>query len=324
MMMMTQNNRHENKQELIEIEMETTPTASASVPASHQHQESDSGESHQNRFLQPLEQRDQQDTTFEGVSGDGSFEQSSNTFVFRTGDRKYQRGEQIYLCYGQYSNRSLIEIYGFLLEDNPQESVCLSLSEEVESNQIPDELKMIMSGGAGGSYEVYQNGYPSWDLLCLIRWKAAFDAKEICSLLDRKHTKKNGENWSKIRQGRMISPGLEEKAFAYLHSLCARKLKLYATSAEEDLLTLAGLEKKETALAATRRRGLNSIDIGSPLPPTSPQLQPKFQPELERLEHTKLALQWRLCQKKVLGKTMQICNTYREHLAKQPRLYQGF
>ena len=48
-----------------------------------QEQESDSDESYQNQF----QLEDQEEFEFEGISGDGNFEQSSNTFVFKTGDR---------------------------------------------------------------------------------------------------------------------------------------------------------------------------------------------------------------------------------------------
>lgn len=226
--------------------------------------------------------------------------------------RTYHKGEQIHLCYGQYSNRSLIEIYGFLLWDNPQESVCLSISDD--GQRIPGELRPMASGrgGSGSAYEVYQNGYPSWDLLCFIRWKAVAAALNAASNETRpslgqnvndvsigSESTKNGESWSsRIQQGRIVSLDLEIKAFDYLHFLCVQKLKQYATTPEEDRLILAGLEKKEME----SERGEKE----------------------KQLEHEKLAVQWRLCQKRVLEKAKEICKIYQEHLRNHPTLYQGF
>ena len=63
----------------------------------------------------------------QGIGGEGYYDAELESFVFKTGERHaYRKGQQIYLCYGMYDNRSLLEIYGFHLGcSNPQENVSL-------------------------------------------------------------------------------------------------------------------------------------------------------------------------------------------------------
>ena len=35
-------------------------------------------------------------------------------------------GEQVYLCYGAHTNLELLELYGFVLDENPHDKVGLS------------------------------------------------------------------------------------------------------------------------------------------------------------------------------------------------------
>jgi len=37
----------------------------------------------------------------------------------------YARGQQVFLCYGAHTNLELLEHYGFLLQDNPHDTVLL-------------------------------------------------------------------------------------------------------------------------------------------------------------------------------------------------------
>ena len=37
-------------------------------------------------------------------------------------------GEQVYLCYGRHSNLELLELYGFVLEDNPHDEVAVVIA----------------------------------------------------------------------------------------------------------------------------------------------------------------------------------------------------
>ena len=63
----------------------------------------------------------------QGIGGEGYYDADLESFLFKTGGRHaYRKGQQIYLCYGMYDNRSLLEIYGFHLGcSNPQENVSL-------------------------------------------------------------------------------------------------------------------------------------------------------------------------------------------------------
>ena len=228
--------------------------------------------------------------SFEGIWGDGHWEERTSSFVFKTGDRTYRKGEQIHLCYGQYSNRQLLEIYGFLLMDNPQESVPLA-------SIIPQHhmRSWVMGAQDQGLYEVYQNGYPSWDLLCLVRWAAACEKEG--SVFEKAR--------ASIQQGSMVSVDLEKQAFVYLHNLCAEKLRRFATTAAEDLTLLNDLEGRSSSSSD----GEESAED---------------EEADEKLEHLKLAIRWRLCQKQVLDKAMTLCVLYEKHLTRFPELYNGW
>ena len=217
--------------------------------------------------------------SFHGISGDGAYEESTDSFVFKTGDRQYAPGEQIYLCYGQYSNRMLLEIYGFLLMNNPQESVSLR---DVISSPVLDMCVELGSDISSSSFEVYQSGFPDWDLLWLVRWKevaaCSGQTAEMKRTLERK-----------VKEGSLASLDLEHKAFGYLQELCVQKLGAFPTSAREDEVLLEAIERME-------EKG-------------------------EREEQVTLAIQWRLCQKRVLAKVVDVCKQYQNHLVRHPELY---
>jgi len=61
----------------------------------------------------------------EQLCGDGSFDASCGMYKLYA-RRSYARGEQVYLCYGRHSNLELLELYGFMLDENPHEEALLS------------------------------------------------------------------------------------------------------------------------------------------------------------------------------------------------------
>lgn len=59
-----------------------------------------------------------------GPAGHGCFDEAAAEYVVTAG-RPYRKGEQVYLCYGSYTDLELLEHYGFLLPKNPHDEVML-------------------------------------------------------------------------------------------------------------------------------------------------------------------------------------------------------
>lgn len=59
-----------------------------------------------------------------GIAGKGEFCEASQEYVI-TAQRGYERGEQVFLCYGHYTNLELLALYGFVLPENPHDEVQL-------------------------------------------------------------------------------------------------------------------------------------------------------------------------------------------------------
>ena len=59
-----------------------------------------------------------------GTAGHGRFDEAAAEYVVTAG-RPYRKGEQVFLCYGSYTNLELLEHYGFLLPGNPHDEIVL-------------------------------------------------------------------------------------------------------------------------------------------------------------------------------------------------------
>lgn len=73
----------------------------------------------------------------------------------------YKPGDQVYLCYGTHTNLELLELYGFMLNDNPHERSFLTRStlEHVLHRQPVRATECF----------IHWNGHPSWELLRVLR-----------------------------------------------------------------------------------------------------------------------------------------------------------
>ena len=54
----------------------------------------------------------------EDEGGDGHYDEAAGVYRL-VSRRRYRPGEQVFLCYGRHSNLELLELYGFVLDDNP-------------------------------------------------------------------------------------------------------------------------------------------------------------------------------------------------------------
>ena len=54
------------------------------------------------------------------------------TFQVKTGENTYQKGSQVFLCYGRISNRQLLKRYGFCLTNNKYNHLFIKLRLDIE------------------------------------------------------------------------------------------------------------------------------------------------------------------------------------------------
>ena len=101
----------------------------------------------------------------------------------------------------------------------------------------------------------------------------------------------------------------------YLHDLCERKLRGFPTSIEEDeeALRLLGRGKSEESSDATLESRAGSLK--------EREEEAEDEDGSREGHQLVLAVQWRLCQKRVLRKAMRTCRLYQSHLSERPELY---
>lgn len=127
---------------------------------------------------------------------------------------------QVLLSYGTYTNLELLEHYGFLLQENPNDKVFISLEPEMYS---------ICSWAIDSLY-IYQDGKPSFALLSTIRLWATPASK-------RKSVKHI------VYSGELISTENECAAMKWMAKTCETLLKSCSTSITEDMLLLHIIDK---------------------------------------------------------------------------------
>lgn len=67
-----------------------------------------------------------------------------------TAERDFEEGEEVYICYGNHSNDFLLVEYGFVLDENRWDEVCL---DEVVLNEMSeDEKELLDQKGFLGNY----------------------------------------------------------------------------------------------------------------------------------------------------------------------------
>ena len=179
---------------------------------------------HAPKFLgTPLEggdesSRDDEDSTGSWeTAGDGEWDEASGEYRFHA-RRAYRAGEQIMLCYGQYTNLQLLEHYGFLLPPVPG-----------NPNDVA-AIPLVLPGDARGdgvpvpSVRALPDGRLEWDDLRDLRlrgWEATRGAP-------RRETREAAS------RGHALGAAAEAAAFAALVDAAAAKLLGLPTTARED------------------------------------------------------------------------------------------
>ncbi|XP_073044699.1 protein SET DOMAIN GROUP 40 [Primulina eburnea] len=150
---------------------------------------------------------------------DAGYSEAASSYCFYSGT-DYARGDQILLSYGTYTNLELLEHYGFLLNENPNDKAFIPLEPEMYSlYKWPRE-----------SLYISQDGKLSFALLLTARLWVTPRSK-------RRSIK------SIICSGFQISAENEVAVAKWIAEKCRLLLRGYATSIEEDELLLCIIEE---------------------------------------------------------------------------------
>ncbi|KAM3389738.1 hypothetical protein ACQJBY_011723 [Aegilops geniculata] len=229
---------------------------------------------------------------------DGGYEDSNAYCLYAR--KKYMKGEQVLLGYGTYTNLELLEHYGFLLEENPNEKTYIELDAEL----------CTMGTWPKDSLYIHPNGHPSFALLCALRlWATPTNRRKSFS--------------HQIYSGSMLSVENELEVMKRLGSKCVETLQQLPTTAELDGRLIHFLRNIQNStnwrvdveqscfrqeFAAFLR--FHSVDLDC----TQDQLPVRPLWSLERWE---LAVRWRCSYKIALTKCVLYCKRLINELSLQ-------
>lgn len=200
---------------------------------------------------------------------------------------------QVLLSYGTYTNLELLEHYGFLLNENPNDKVFIPLDTGIySSGSWPKESQYI-----------HQNGKPSFALLSALRlWLTPVNQRRAVGHL--------------AYSGCQLSVDNEVSVMKWILKNCQDQLNNLPTSTEEDIILLSTIDKIQEFNTPTELKrhlstfggeactfleanGLQSGRNGAEL-----SLSGKTKLSIQRW---KLAVQWRLRYKRTLADCISYC-----------------
>lgn len=223
---------------------------------------------------------------------DGGYDEDTSAYCFYA-RRNYNKGEQVLLSYGTYSNLELLEHYGFLLDTNPNEKAFIPLEPEIYSScSWPKD-----------SLFIHQNGIPSFALLSTLRlWLTPpSDRRSVARL---------------IYSGLQLSSKNEMIVMRWIMKNCRVVLENVPTSIEEDNLlvltinkmqdlgTLHHLESAMSSFEGEARVFLESKGLVN----KETKLLLETKQQIRRcLDQWRLAVQWRLQYKRTVADCIKYC-----------------
>lgn len=150
---------------------------------------------------------------------DGVYEGDDGAYCFYA-RKVYRKGEQVLLSYGTYTNLELLEHYGFLLNENPNDKDFIPL--------VPDVYSFC--SWPKDSLFIHQNGKPSFALLSAMRlWATPPNQRRSVGHL--------------AYSGSRISAANEITVLEWIAKKCRLILTNLSTSIEEDKLLLWTIDK---------------------------------------------------------------------------------
>ncbi|XP_057971691.1 protein SET DOMAIN GROUP 40 isoform X1 [Malania oleifera] len=233
---------------------------------------------------------------------DAGYEEDVAAYCFYA-RKYYKRGEQVLLSYGMYTNLDLLEHYGFLLNENPNEKVFIPLEPDIYS----------FSSWSNDSMYIKGNGKPSFALLSALRlWAAPPRQRRSVG-----HLAYSGSQLSTENEICIMNSILEK---------CHIILKNLPTSFEEDSLLLCGVNKMQDLCSPVELKKVLSDFKGelhtffetyclqSGEGGTKLDLSEKTRSSIDRW---KLAVQWRMRYKEALLDCIVYCSEIIDRLSCQ-------
>ncbi|TYH37692.1 hypothetical protein ES332_D12G057900v1 [Gossypium tomentosum] len=234
---------------------------------------------------------------------DGGYEEDVAAYCFYA-KKNYNVGEQVLLSYGTYTNLELLEYYGFLLEDNPNEKVFIPLDLDIHS----------LSCWPKESLYIHQNGRPSFALMCALHlWATPPRQRKSIGHL--------------AYSGCPISKGNEIYVMKWIGKKCDALLKEMPTSVEEDKSLVHLIDKmveyenlrewvKEASAVFGGEFGDNNILKAAYGVEGDNELTSLVRTKM-LIDRWKLAVQWRLMYKTVVARCISYCTDIINSLSTQ-------
>ncbi|KAL3613357.1 hypothetical protein CASFOL_042770 [Castilleja foliolosa] len=194
--------------------------------------------------------------------------------------RYYCKGEQVLLSYGTYTNLELLEHYGFVLEQNPNDKAYIPLETEMHS----------LCSYPKDSLYISQDGSPSFALLSTVRlWATPVNKRRSVKQL--------------AFSGQRISNENEIVVMEWIAKNCRELLSSCSTSIDEDALLLNMIDKIEDYTVEVEGPPGSWDEIRSFLE-SSRMMSGKTRRSVCRW---KWAVQWRYAHKKILSDCISYC-----------------
>ncbi|KAJ7960029.1 Protein SET DOMAIN GROUP 40 [Quillaja saponaria] len=230
---------------------------------------------------------------------DGGFEETIDAYCFYAREN-YRTGEQVLLCYGTYTNLELLEHYGFLLDENPNNKVFIPLGAPVYSS----------SSWPKQSLYIHHNGKPSYALLSALRLSAT-------------PQNKRRSVGHLAYSGSQLSADNENFVMKFLSKKCSDLLKNLPTSIEEDIVLLSAMDSQDLSSLLELRKVLSYADEICNFMEANNLRDGEGDTDLEISRKTKkymdrwrLAVEWRIKYKQVLVDCILYCTEVINSLSK--------
>uniref|UniRef100_A0A2P2JJY2 Protein SET DOMAIN GROUP 40 n=2 Tax=Rhizophora mucronata TaxID=61149 RepID=A0A2P2JJY2_RHIMU len=241
------------------------------------------------------------DTHLESLT-DGGYNEAIAAYCFYA-RRNYRKGEQVLLSYGTYTNLELLEQYGFLLNENPNDKVFIPLEPRIYScSSWPKE-----------SMYIQEYGKPSYALLSGMRlWATPPHQRRSLGRL--------------AYSGSQLSMENELSVMEWISEHCCRILNNLPTTIEEDNLLLSTIDQAKSLLEPVEmtkllcsfgreaRAFLEENDLQKDKNGVNSVLSSKIRRPMDRW---RLAVQWRIKYKGTLIDCISNCNEIINSLSSQ-------
>lgn len=258
---------------------------------------------------------------------DGGFEAGVGAYCLYAREQ-YMQGEQVFLCYGQYTNLELLEHYGFLLSDNPNDKIYIDLDDDMLTQRHWERNHLYLQW----------DGKPSFSLLAALRFHTApptlrkaighlaFSGLQISVENDKTVTKWLLEKCQNlvtklpttIEEDELLQEIINRCLDADGNQFLLDLLQDVEMGQHDDSCILLDSFPKWSRLCS-KRRNIVTCELSTFYKLHWLQThkgmdlshKPKVSPPLDRW---KLAIQWRLGYKTILHRCILHCNDQLEHL----------